>query len=70
MMKILDELKRIKTKEFWGEVFYWSVIKWSGKKTQPIADKDWLPILTSALLGFLFIILVIFSVTIYKMLKG
>jgi hypothetical protein len=64
-MKIFDEFKRVRTKEFWKEVLYWSSIKWSGKKTQPIAEKDWLPILTSALLGVLLILLI---TLIYKLL--
>ena len=42
--KIID---RMEIKAFWKEVSYWSAIKWSGKKTQPIAKEDWLPILTS-----------------------
>ncbi len=59
VMKLFDELKRVRTREFWKEVFFWSSIKWSGKKTLPIAGKDWLPILTSVLIGVLSVILII-----------
>lgn len=65
IIKIFAELSRVKTKEFWKEVLYWSSIKCSGKKTQPIVGKDWLPILTSALLGVLSLILI---TLIYKLL--
>ena len=55
-MQIMDELKRMLTKEFWKQVGYWSAIKWTGKKTETVEKEDWLPILTSAAIGILIII--------------
>ena len=60
-MGIFDELKRVRTKEFWKEVLHWSFRNWSasGKKLmEPIEEKEWLPMLTSAALAFLFIALI------------
>ncbi|MDI6741491.1 MAG: hypothetical protein QMD11_02035 [Smithella sp.] len=59
-MSIIEEFKRMKTTEFWKRVRYWSAIKWTGKKTETVAPEDWLPILTSALIGFIFIIIFVF----------
>ena len=59
-MGAFDELKRVKTKEFWKEVLHWSFRNWSGsgkKMTDPIEEKEWLQMLTAAALPFLFIVL-------------
>ncbi len=52
-MSLSNEIKRIPTKEFWKRVGYWSALKWSGKKRDPISSDDWLPIMTSVLIGAL-----------------
>jgi hypothetical protein len=53
LMNMLNEIKRIVTKDFWKRVLYWSALKWSRNKNQPISPEDWFPIVTCALLGIL-----------------
>ena len=59
-MKLIAELKRMKTITFWKQVGYWCALKSSGKKRQPISDEDWLPILTSFVIGVIILILIRF----------
>jgi sensor c-di-GMP phosphodiesterase-like protein len=68
-MSIIEEFKRMKTSEFWKQVKYWSVIKWPPPKkfSEPIARDEWLPIIVSALIG---VILVIVSIFILRLITG
>jgi hypothetical protein len=50
-MKITDELKRVKTREFWLEVRYWSAIKGPSGLTRPVRPEEWSPILMSVVIG-------------------
>lgn len=58
-MRFMDEFKRMLTVAFWKEVRYWSSIKWSGKLSQPISSVDWLPIMTSIVVGIILLLVIV-----------
>ena len=65
-MNIVHELKRMKTRDFWKQVGYWSAVKWSGKKNQPISNEDWLPILMSICIGVIILTIFLLISNVFK----
>jgi hypothetical protein len=65
-MKLKEELKRMRTAAFWNDVRYWSAIKWTGKLRQPIACEDWLPMLTSLVVGIILFVVIVFILAYIK----
>jgi uncharacterized membrane protein len=60
LMRIIEEFKRMKTIEFWQQVKYWSVPKWSTRKkfSDPVRKENWLPIITSTIMGVMLVIII------------
>jgi len=62
-MSIIEEFKRMKTIEFWRQVWYWSVPKFPWQKKRKLTDsvqkEDWLPILTSVFIGVVLLIIIL-----------